>query len=250
MDEKRRAALDEFRVKSIFEGREGLLRKYKSFMVGDQGWWTLIKFELITTLFGWMPGALGLVLRSFFFPFLFKKIGRKVIFGRDMNIRSPQRVVIGDRVIFGDDVLLDGKGSSGEGIRLGNDVFVGQSSILQTKNGDLIVGDGVNIGYFSTLSSTTRLAIGDRTFIGPYCLAMSGGEHDYTSPHMEPGRSLPLEIGQDCWIAAKAVIFQNCHLGDHSVIGAGAVVTRPIPPNSIAVGSPAQIVKTIPIQKQ
>ena len=78
MDEKRRAALDEFRVKSVFDSQEGLLRKYKSLMVGDQGWWALIKFELITTLFGWVPGALGLSLRALFYPSLFKETGKKV----------------------------------------------------------------------------------------------------------------------------------------------------------------------------
>jgi acetyltransferase-like isoleucine patch superfamily enzyme len=246
MDEKRRAALDEFRVKSVFDSQGGLLRKYKSFMVGDQGWWALTKFELITTLFGWIPGALGLALRALFFPLLFKKSGKKVLFGRDMNIRSPHRIVIGDRVIFDDDVMLDGKGSTSEGIRIGNDIFIGQGSILQTKNGDLILGNGVNVGYYSTLSSTNRLKIGDRTFVGPYCLIMSGGEHDYNTKNMEPGRSLPLEIGDDSWIASKVIIFQDCHVGNHVVIGAGSVVAKPIPPNSIAVGSPAQIVKTIP----
>lgn len=244
MDEKR-VQLDEFRVKSVFEGRGSLLGKYKNLMLGDQSWWALIKFELITTLFGWIPGALGLGLRSLFFPLLFKKTGKKVIFGRDMNIRAPHRIVIGDRVIFDDDVLLDGKGSTSEGITIGDDVYIGQGSILQTKNGSLILGDGVNVGYFSTLSSINRLQVGARTFIGPYCLIMSGGEHDYATDHMEPGRSLPLEIGEDCWIAAKAVVFQDCHIGNHSVIGAGSVVTQPIPANAIAVGSPARVVKSI-----
>lgn len=244
MDETRRSQLDQFRVKSVFDGKEGLLKKYRALMVGDQGWWSLIKFELITTLFSWIPGALGLALRALFFPLLFKKAGKKVIFGRDMNIRSPHRIEIGDRVIFDDDVLLDGKGSTSNGIRIGNDVYVGQSSIIQTKNGALTLGDEVNIGYFTTISSTTRLEIGARTFIGPYCLLMSGGEHDYGTDHMEPGRSLPLEIGEDCWIAAKAIIFQNCHIGNHTVVGAGAVVTQSIPANTIAVGNPARVIKS------
>ncbi|HSO71672.1 MAG TPA: hypothetical protein VLR91_03375 [Thermodesulfobacteriota bacterium] len=80
--------------------------------------------------------------------------------------------------------------------------------------------------------------------MGPYCLLMSGGEHDYGTDHMEPGRSLPLEIGEDCWIAAKAVVFQDCHLGNHAVVGAGSVVTHPIPAKAIAVGNPARVIKT------
>jgi acetyltransferase-like isoleucine patch superfamily enzyme len=59
------------------------------------------------------------------------------------------------------------------------------------------------------------------------------------------GRSLPLEIGEDCWIAAKVTVFQDCHIGNHSVIGTGSLVNSPIPPDSIAVGTPARVVKNL-----
>ena len=80
-----------------------------------------------------------------------------------MNICSPHRIVIGDRVIFDDDVLLDGKGSTSEGIRIGKDIYhwSGQYPPDQERRPDL--GDGVNIGYYTTLSSTNRL----RSGIGP-----------------------------------------------------------------------------------
>ncbi|OGP52162.1 MAG: hypothetical protein A2Y79_12790 [Deltaproteobacteria bacterium RBG_13_43_22] len=243
MDLRERQLLDEVRVKSLFEEEGGLIRKYKQFVVGDQGWWALFKYELIVTLFGWIPGALGLALRYLFFPFLFKKVGKKVIFGRDMNIRSPHKITIGDHVIFDDDVFLDAKGTTNSGIRIGNKIFIGQNTIIQTKNGDIILEDEANIGYQCVLSSTNLLKIGARTFIGPFCLLMSGGEHDVNSPHMEPGRSLPLKIGEDCWIAAKVTVFQDCHIGNHSVVGNASLVNSPIPSNSIAVGTPARVVK-------
>jgi acetyltransferase-like isoleucine patch superfamily enzyme len=110
----------------------------------------------------------------------------------------------------------------------------------------MILEDEVNIGYYSTLSSTTMLHIGPRTFLGPYCLVMSGGEHDYLAEGMGVGDCLPLEIGSDCWIAAKVIVFQNCHIGNHSVIGANSLVNTPIPPDSIAVGTPARVVKSLP----
>ncbi|MFH0788219.1 MAG: acyltransferase [Pseudomonadota bacterium] len=243
---KEKEFLDEVRVKSLFDQKGGFVQKYKKLMVGDQSWWLLIKFELIVTLFGWIPGAIGLALRYVFFPFIFKKVGKKVIFGRDMNIRCPHKITIGDQVIFDDDVFLDAKGATNEGIRIGNKIFIGQNTIIQTKNGDIILEDEVNIGYQCVIASTNHLKIGARTYLGPYCLLMSGGEHDVTSPQMEPGRSLPLEIGEDCWIAAKVIVFQNSHIGNHSVIGALSLVNTPIPPDSIAVGTPARVVKNLP----
>jgi acetyltransferase-like isoleucine patch superfamily enzyme len=238
--------VNQFRAKTIFDSSGGLASKYKTFVVGEGSWWVLIKYEFIITLFGWIPGALGLFLRSIFYPFLFKKVGKKVIFGRDLIIRSPHKITIGDRVFIDDGVLLDAKGSTNDGIRIGNDVFIGQGTILQAKNGNMVLEDEVNIGYYSTLSSTTLLHIGARTFLGPYCLAMSGGEHDYLTEGMGVGETLPLDIGSDCWIAAKVIILQNCHIGDHSVIGASSLVNAPIPPDSIAVGTPARVVKKLP----
>jgi acetyltransferase-like isoleucine patch superfamily enzyme len=245
MNVEERQFLDEVRVKSLFEEEGGLVKKYKKFVVGDQGWWALFKYELIVTLFGWIPGALGLTFRYLFFPFLFKKVGKKVIFGQGMNMRYPHKISIGDQVIFDNNVFLDAKGATNAGIQIGSKIYIGQNTIIQTKNGDIVLEDGANIGYQCVLSSTKLLKIGARTFIGPFCLIMSGGEHDVNSPHMA-GRSLPLEIGEDCWIAAKVTVFQDCHIGNHSVVGTGSLVNSPIPPDSIAVGIPARVVKHLP----
>jgi len=246
MDTEKERPVDQFRARSIFDSSGGLASKYKTFIVGEGSWWSLIKYELIITLFGWLPGALGLLLRSIFYPFLFKEVGKKVIFGRDMSIRSPHKISIGDRVFIDDGVLLDAKGMTNQGIRIGNDVYIGQGTILQAKNGDIVIEDESNIGYYTTLSSTTLLRIGYHTFIGPYCLIMSGGEHDYLAEDMGIGRTLPLEIGSECWIAAKVIVLQNCHIGNHSVIGANSLVNTPIPPDSIAVGTPARVIKKLP----
>ena len=242
---EQRKPVEEFRIKSVFKSERGLLYQYKSLILGDQGWWALIKFEIIVTCFSWIPGALGLGLRSLFFPCLFKKTGKKVVFGRGLNIRAPHKITIGDRVIIDDNVLLDGKGATNQGLRIGSDVYIGQGSILQTKNGDIILEDQVNISYLTTLASTNRVRIGARTFVGPYCLIQSGGEHDYETAELDLGRSLPLEIGEECWIGAHSVILQQCHLGNHVVVGAGSIVTKPIPPDSLALGSPARVIRSI-----
>ncbi len=241
-----RHLLDEVRVISLMKGEKGFKRKYKEIVVGDQGWWAFFRYELIVTLFGWIPGALGMMLRYLFYPLMFKQVGKKVVFGRNMKIFSPHKISIGDQVIFDDGVFLDAKGTNNNGIQLGNKIFVGQNTILQTKNGDLVIEDWVNIGPQCYLASTNLLKIRTGTYIGPYCLLMSGGEHDVSSPDLEPGRSLPLEIGERCWIAAKVTVFQDCHIGDHSVVGTASVVNTPIPPNCVAVGIPARVIRKKP----
>lgn len=244
-DNGKREELNAVRVKSLFEEESDFKRKYREVMVGDLGFWAWVRYELIVTLFGWIPGALGLGFRYLFYRFLFKKVGKKVVFGRNMKIYSPHKISIGDNVIFDDGVFLDAKGVSNRGIEFGNRIFIGQNTIIQTKNGDICIEDEVNIGPFCYVSSTNRLHIGEGTYVGPYCLLMSGGEHDVDSPELEPGQSLPLEIGNHCWIAAKVTVFQECHIGNRSVVGTASVVNRPIPPNSVAVGIPARVVKVL-----
>lgn len=55
-----------------------------------------------------------------------------------------------------------------------------------------------------------------------------------------------ITIGADCWIGGGALILPGVTIGDGSTIGAGSVVTRDVPPRSVAVGNPARVVKTLP----
>ena len=58
-------------------------------------------------------------------------------------------------------------------------------------------------------------------------------------------RALPITIGNDVWIGGGVIVLPGVTIGDNCVIGAGSVVTRSIPSNSLAVGNPCQVVKTI-----
>jgi acetyltransferase-like isoleucine patch superfamily enzyme len=53
---------------------------------------------------------------------------------------------------------------------------------------------------------------------------------------------LDIRIGDDCWIGARVFVLAGVTIGDGCVVGAGSVVTRSLPPNSIAVGVPAKVV--------
>jgi acetyltransferase-like isoleucine patch superfamily enzyme len=109
-------------------------------------------------------------------------------------------------------------------------------------------------------------AIGDGTWIGPFCLIdgsgglvigracnVSGGVHIYTHSSarrcvtdrkVELERS-PVRIGDFTFIGANAVILMGVTIGDHCIIGAGAVVSIDMPDHSVAVGVPARVVGTV-----
>ena len=56
----------------------------------------------------------------------------------------------------------------------------------------------------------------------------------------------PVEIGNDCWIGGNVVILPGVTIGEGSTIGAASVVTRDVPPFSVAVGSPCKVRRTVP----
>lgn len=76
-----------------------------------------------------------------------------------------------------------------------------------------------------------------------------GGGHSYNNPELPIGSSgclpdTPLEIEQDVWIGARAIILPGCkHIGAHSIIGAGAVVTKDVPDYAVVGGNPARILR-------
>jgi serine acetyltransferase len=64
------------------------------------------------------------------------------------------------------------------------------------------------------------------------------------------GQSLPVVIGNNVWIGDSAIVCKGVHIGDNSIIGAGAVVVKDIPANVIAAGNPAVILKNLDTDRQ
>ena len=103
------------------------------------------------------------------------------------------------------------------------------------------LGAGVYIGPYSVLGKTV---IGDSTQIATGVQILSGSRQHARNQageisSAEGGEFTVVEIGANCWIGAAAIVMAD--VGDGSTIGAGSVVTRPIPPGSVAVGSPARV---------
>ncbi len=80
--------------------------------------------------------------------------------GRTSSLRHPHKIHIGSNVVVDDHCLLDAKGSSNRGIRIGNGVFIGRNTILSCKNGDIELGDDANIGFNCEIFSASRVTVG------------------------------------------------------------------------------------------
>lgn len=137
------------------------------------------------------------------------------------------------------------------GVRHGQRFHVGPGSTIWAPR-ELVIGDNVYVGKHVTIEVDG--AIGDETLIANAVGIVGRLDHDYRQVGV-PVRSSnwvgthyaelskPVLIGSDVWIGYGAIILSGVTIGDSSIVAAGALVTRNIPANSIAAGSPAEVIR-------
>ena len=147
-------------------------------------------------------------------------------------------------------------------IRLGKSVTLGRDVRLeaiyqwencsQTFTPQIILGDHVVLAPYSRIGCINKVEIGEWTTTGQrvYIADHTHGDVSYQQLSIPPRhRPLyskgPVKIGAYVHIGENCCIMPGVTIGDHSVIGAGSVVTHDIPPYSVAAGIPARVLKTI-----
>lgn len=129
-------------------------------------------------------------------------------------------------------------------LRMGRDVKV-------HKRVHLGAGQGIQIGDCSSINVGCRIAcdtiIGNDVMLGPEVTILSSS-HEFTRTDIsmraqgETARR-PVVIGSDVWIGTRAILLPGVTIGDHSIVGAGAIVTKNVDPWSIVAGNPARLIR-------
>ncbi|GAA6620442.1 DapH/DapD/GlmU-related protein [Scytonema sp. NUACC26] len=207
-----------------------------------------VKEVFITTLLGELPSiTLGSKWRNLFYRSIFSRVGSSVYIQEGVEFIGASAIEIGNGVHIFKGVCLDG------GKHQNNKLFLADGVAIERN---------VNIGCLED----TVIHIGQKTFLGPgVCIAGPGNitigkrcliaantgiyanNHKFSDP-IEPikyhGISRKgIAIEDDCWIGHAVTVLDGVTIGKGSVIGAGAVVTEDIPPDSVAVGVPARVIK-------
>ena len=236
------------------------LTKYMLLTIGERSLLKLLRFELLTFFLKNMPGAAGILLRQKLYRLIIGHLGRSMVIGCGVTLRHPHRIRLGDRVIVDDHCVLDAKGRTGprtddDGwtIDIGDDGVIGRNTVLSCKSmganaGTITLAPRVNISVNCTLLSETTFTIGTKVLIAGHGYLIAGGNHGTArtdlpildQPMIEKGG---IAIGDHCWLGAQVTVLDGVTIGRDSVIAAGAVVTRPVEPYTIAGGVPAKPLK-------
>lgn len=170
-----------------------------------------------------IQGAWKLLLAKIFLR-SFKKVGKLPSVSGFPMIRNKGKVYLGDRVriwsIFEKTKIL---------VRKGGVLIIGSNSRI----------NGVHIGV------TNKIVIGLNVRIAPYTIILDSDFHEVGNHMSEDGKTEPVIIKDNVWIATRATILKGVTIGENSVVAAGAVVTRNVPPNTVVAGVPAKVIKTI-----
>ena len=186
-------------------------------------------------------------LRLEYYRTKFKSMGENVYIGKGVTIVNPEFISVGNNVEIKNDVTLIARGEGGitlaDGVRIQERVYLDTERV---NTGYINVGKNVYIGTGTTLFGHMGLEIGDDCLLAQN-IQLTPYSHifdDHKSIiYSQGGHCKKVTIGRDVYIGMRAAIMYSGDIGEGSVIGAGSVVVKPIPPYSVAVGCPAKVIK-------
>ncbi len=142
-------------------------------------------------------------------------------------------------------------------VRVGHHSIISADTWLNVNNRHaadpaIVIGDNCFIGRRNFMSSGELIRIGDYCLTGVDCHFL-GSDHIYSDPfvpYVVTGTTLDaaIEIGANCWLGASVTVVGRVRVGFGSIIGAGSVVTRDVPPFSVVVGNPARVIKRFDVR--
>ena len=175
------------------------------------------------------------------------------------DYKQKENCVVGNNTHF----LMESKVENLSGnkikINIGDNCYIRGEFIVYPHNGKIIMGNDCYIGDHTRIWSADNITIGDRVLIAHNvnihdCNDHPIGKNERHKHYMEiitnghpieidTINSAPIIIGDDVWIGFNAIVLKGVTIGNGAIIGAGAVVTKNVEPNSIMAGNPAVVIK-------
>jgi acetyltransferase-like isoleucine patch superfamily enzyme len=231
----------------------------RSLMVGDlrfylrgksSSLWRYALSETVQALVGWLPGLPGIATRAVAYKAILHAEGLPAIEDRVRIVRSED-VWLGPRVYLDYGVYLHGGPG---GLHIGAGSWIMNGSRLHVFNFRDLRQSGIRLGRRTFVGEGTimrgqgGIRVGDNVLFGPgvQVLAVNHVSTDPDRPIMDQGITAEgIVIEDNCWIGAGALVLDGVTIGRGATVGAGAVVTSSVPAHSLAVGSPARVIRDL-----
>lgn len=206
--------------------------------------------QTLYALVGWIPTVIGIGLRALLYRTILHMDGIAAI-EAGVRLRFADHIHLGKNVYIDENVYLH---ACPQGIRIGDNTFVMYGSILHVYNfrdlphAFIHIGCNSLIGEYNILRGQGGIRIGDRVYTAPnvQILAVNHVYDDPERPMIEQGITAEgIEVEDDVWIGAGAILTDGIRVGQGAVIAAGAVVTGDVPPHTVVGGVPARVLKRI-----
>jgi acetyltransferase-like isoleucine patch superfamily enzyme len=201
--------------------------------------------ELLPFLLKDVPGDVGERLRAEWYARILGGLGEGCRVGPGVTLRTPERIVLGDKVSIEGQVHLDARGA---GIRVGDATQVCFGSFLknETPEGYIHVGAHSYIGSHSIIYGNKGVEIGDDVLAAPQMMIVPY-QHIFADRDRiireQGGLSDRVVIEDDTYLGMSVRVFYGVTIGCGAVVGAGSVVRKSLPPYVVAVGVPACVIR-------
>lgn len=196
--------------------------------------------------------ALPMVIRGAALRPLLKQASGTPMLGRGVRVRGSRQLSVGRRLVIED--YAEVHATSREGVQIGDDVSIGAMSMIRPSGYysrdlgvGLRIGDRTGIGASCFIGCSGGIDIGSDVLFGPGVMLFAE-DHEFGATDQtiksQGVRWEPIVIEDDCWLASRVIVTSGVRIGRGSVVAAGAVVTRDIPPFSVVAGNPARVLRS------
>jgi acetyltransferase-like isoleucine patch superfamily enzyme len=222
-----------------------MFARYRDTVVGKKNVGALIIYEMVIAIANSFPTKFGIWLRGLLYPLIFAQVGSSVVFGKNLIIRRPGEMYIGDRAVIGDHVSLDVKGE-GERITISKQAEIGSETIVSCTGGKIAIGKGTRIGSRCRLGSSKGLSIGEYCKLGNNSYIV-GAAHAYDRTDI-PIIEQPLtcrganSIGNFTEIGDDVTVRDGVRIGDRVRVDSRSLVIGHIPEGTMVAGTPAAVI--------
>lgn len=131
-------------------------------------------------------------------------------------------------------------------ITVGKNVSFDRNSQVIARGGQITIGDNAHLGAGSIIVSNLNVQIGRDTLVAEYVVIRDQDHSLLSRPIKNAGfHTGAILIGDDCWLGAKVTVLRSSTIGNGAVIGAHSLVRGSVPPNTLAVGCPAKVIRKL-----